>query len=407
MKFKEVGIQSPVLEGIEAMGFENTTPIQEKAIPVILEGKDLIACAQTGTGKTAAFLLPTIQQIQNQQSHGSIDALIIVPTRELAIQIDQQMQGLGYFVDISSLAIYGGGDGASWDVQKKALVNGANIIIATPGRLIAHLNQEYVDLSKVRHFILDEADRMLDMGFYDDIKKIMEGLPVKRQNLMFSATMPPKMRKLAKEVLNENPEEINIAISKPSEAIVQAAFMTYDGQKLDLIKHLLTAKPLDSVFVFLSKKTEVDRAAAEIRKLGINAAPIHSGLEQSKRETVLQDFINKKINVLVATDVMSRGIDIKGIDMVINYNVPGDAEDYVHRIGRTGRAESKGIAFTFVNEDDMFKFSKIEELIEKEILKVPLPQHIGEGPVYNPQSSAKNKGNGGRPKRGFSNRKKR
>ncbi|RJE72717.1 MULTISPECIES: DEAD/DEAH box helicase [Reichenbachiella] len=403
LKFKEVGIQSPVLESVEAMGYETTTPIQEQAIPIILNGKDLIACAQTGTGKTAAFLLPTIQQIQAQEDHGSIDALVIVPTRELAIQIDQQIQGLGYFVNISSLAIYGGGDGTSWDVQKKALVNGANVIIATPGRLIAHLNQEYVDLSKVKHFILDEADRMLDMGFYDDIKKIMEGLPAKRQNLMFSATMPPKMRKLAKEVLNE-PEELNIAISKPSAAIVQAAFMVYDGQKLDLIKHLLKAKPLESVFVFLSKKSEVDRAAAEIKKIGINAEAIHSGLEQSRREVVLQEFINKKINVLVATDVMSRGIDIKGIDMVINYNVPGDAEDYVHRIGRTGRAEAKGIAFTFVNEEDMFKFSKIEELIEKDIRKVPLPEYIGEGPEYNPKASSKFRGSS-RPKRGFSKRK--
>lgn len=403
LKFKEVGIQSPVLESVEAMGYETTTPIQEQAIPIILNGKDLIACAQTGTGKTAAFLLPTIQQIQAQEDHGSIDALVIVPTRELAIQIDQQIQGLGYFVNISSLAIYGGGDGTSWDVQKKALVNGANVIIATPGRLIAHLNQEYVDLSKVKHFILDEADRMLDMGFYDDIKKIMEGLPAKRQNLMFSATMPPKMRKLAKEVLNE-PEELNIAISKPSAAIVQAAFMVYDGQKLDLIKHLLKAKPLESVFVFLSKKSEVDRAAAEIKKIGINAEAIHSGLEQSRREVVLQEFINKKINVLVATDVMSRGIDIKGIDMVINYNVPGDAEDYVHRIGRTGRAEAKGIAFTFVNEEDMFKFSKIEELIEKDIRKVSLPEYIGEGPEYNPKASSKFRGSS-RPKRGFSKRK--
>ncbi|UXP30928.1 DEAD/DEAH box helicase [Reichenbachiella agarivorans] len=399
MKFKEVGIHSPVLEGVEAMGFENTTPIQAQAIPVILENKDLIACAQTGTGKTAAFLLPTIQQIYDQETHGSIDALVIVPTRELAIQIDQQMQGLGYFVNISSLAIYGGGDGASWDVQKKALVNGANMIIATPGRLIAHMNQGYVDFSKVKHFILDEADRMLDMGFYDDIKKIMEQLPAKRQNLMFSATMAPKMRKMAKEVLNENAVEINIAISKPSEAIVQAAFMVHDHQKLDLIKHLLKAKKLDSVFVFLSKKAEVDRAAAEIKKLGINAEAIHSGLEQTKREEVLREFVNKKINVLVATDVMSRGIDIKGIDMVVNYNVPGDAEDYVHRIGRTGRAEAKGIAFTFVNEEDMFKFSKIEELIEKDIRKVPLPAYIGEGPEYNPKAAYKSKGGGGNKRR--------
>lgn len=391
MRFDEIGIHNPTLDGVESMGFENATPIQEQAIPVILEGNDLIACAQTGTGKTAAFLLPILQKINDQSEHGNIDALVIVPTRELAIQIDQQIQGLGYFVNVSSLAIYGGGDGASWDIQKKALVNGANIIIATPGRIISHINQEYVDLSKVRHFILDEADRMLDMGFYDDIKKIMEGLPKDRQSLMFSATMPPKIRKLAKDVLKDAPVEISIAISKPSESIVQAAFMTYNGQKIDLIKHLLQAKPPESAFVFLSKKSEVDQTASAIKKLGIKAEAIHSGLEQEKREQVLQDFINKKLNVLVATDVMSRGIDIKGVDMVINYNVPNDAEDYVHRIGRTGRAESNGIAFTFISEEDMYKFNNIEELIEKEVLKLPMPEYIGEGPEYNPNASSRPK----------------
>lgn len=388
MNFEEVGITNPVLEGVEAMGFKKATPIQEQAIPVILQNKDLIACAQTGTGKTAAFLLPTMQQVQEQTDHGSIDVLVIVPTRELAIQIDQQIQGLGYFVDISSLAVYGGGDGMSWDVQKKALIKGANIIIATPGRMIAHLNQEYVDLSKVKHFILDEADRMLDMGFYDDIKKIMKYLPQKRQNLLFSATMPPKIRKLAKEVLVD-PEEINIAISKPSEAILQAAFMTYDGQKLPLIKHLLSAKKLDNVIVFLSKKSQVDQVARELKGLGLNASAIHSGLEQSKREVVLQEFVNKKINILVATDVMSRGIDIKGIDLVVNYNVPQDPEDYVHRIGRTGRAEAQGIAFTFVNEEDMANFGNIERLIERDIRKLNLPDHLGEGPEYNPDKRVK------------------
>ena len=403
MKFKEVGIHSPVLDGVDAMGYEETTPIQERAIPIILENKDLIACAQTGTGKTAAFLLPTMQQIHDQTDHGSIDALVIVPTRELSVQIDQQIQGLGYFVEMSSLAVYGGGDGMSWDVQKKALIKGANIIIATPGRMIAHLNQEYVDLSKVKHFILDEADRMLDMGFYDDLMKIMKFVPKESQHLMFSATMPSNIRKLAKEILKD-PEEISIAIAKPAENILQAAFLIYDGQKPALIKHIFKAKQLDSVIVFLSRKTEVDKIAREISSLGINAAPIHSGLEQSKRESVLQDFINRKINVLVATDVMSRGIDIKGIDMVINYNVPSDAADYVHRIGRTGRAEADGIAFTFINEEDMFNFSAIEKLIGNEVRKVKLPEHIGEGPVFNPKRQPKGRGNG-RGKRNFSKRK--
>lgn len=398
MDFKQLGIESPVLDGVEAMGFKEATPIQAEAIPIILDKKDLIGCAQTGTGKTAAFLLPTLQQIKEQSDHGSIDALIIVPTRELAIQIDQQIQGLAYFVDVSSLPVYGGGDGVSWDVQKNALIKGANIIIATPGRMIAHINQEYVDLSKVRHFILDEADRMLDMGFYDDIKKIMKCLPTERQNLLFSATMPPKIRKLAQEVLNE-PEEVSIAISKPSESIVQASFMVYDGQKLDVIKHILTAKPLNSVFVFLSKKSEVDVVARELKSLGLKAEPIHSGLEQDKREVVLQDFVNKKLNILVATDVMSRGIDIKGVDMVINYNVPNDPEDYVHRIGRTGRAESEGVAFTFVNKDDMLKYHNIEKLIGKSITQVRLPGDLEEGPEYDPEKfNRRRRPNGGRRK---------
>ncbi|MEO9966557.1 MAG: DEAD/DEAH box helicase [Reichenbachiella sp.] len=401
MKFKEVGIHPPVLDGVDAMGFENTTPIQEKAIPIVLQNKDLIACAQTGTGKTAAFLLPTMQQINDQTDHGNIDALVVVPTRELSVQIDQQIQGLGYFVETSSLAVYGGGDGANWDVQKKALIKGANIIIATPGRLIAHINQEYVDLSKVKHFILDEADRMLDMGFYDDLMKIIKHIPKDCQRLMFSATMPPKIRKLAKEILKD-PEEINIAISKPSENILQGAFMIYDGQKPDLIKHIFSAKKMDSVIVFLSRKSEVDKIAREISSLGINAAPIHSGLEQAKRESVLQDFINKKINVLVATDVMSRGIDIKEIDMVINYNVPGDPADYVHRIGRTGRADANGVAFTFVNQEDMYNFSNIETLIGKEVQKIKLPEHIGEGPAYDPKKTYKpSRGGGGRNSRRF------
>lgn len=390
MKFDELGVTSPVLDGIEAMGFKNATPIQEQSIPIIIEGNDLIACAQTGTGKTAAFLLPVMQKINEASQHTSIDALIICPTRELAVQIDNQVQGLGYYANVSSLPVYGGGDGMSWDVQKKALVKGANIIVATPGRMIAHLNQEYVDLSKVSYFILDEADRMLDMGFYDDIKKIMEYLPKKRQNLMFSATMPPKIRKMAKETLVD-PKEVSIAISKPAERVVQAAFLAYDGQKPDLLKHLFKAKQLKSVIVFLSQKSQVDKTAAMIKKMDINAAGIHSGLEQSERENVLQKFTNREINVLVATDVMSRGIDIDGIDMVINYNVPQDAEDYIHRIGRTARASAKGIAFTFVNDEDMYRLGKIEQLIGDEIRKVKLPDYIGEGPAYNPNAPKYNK----------------
>ncbi len=385
MKFKEIGIHNPVLEGVESMGFEEATPIQEQAIPVILENKDLLACAQTGTGKTAAFLLPVLQKISDSSHHGEINTLIIVPTRELAIQIDNQIQGLGYFVGVSSIAIYGGGDGSSWDNQKKALVKGADIIVATPGRIIAHINQEYVKLDTVKHFILDEADRMLDMGFYDDIKLIMKKLPQERQNLMFSATMPPNIRKLTKEVLKD-PEQINIAISKPAENIVQAAFLTYDNQKAGLLKHLLQARKMTSVIVFSSKKTSVDQLTREFKKMGIQAEAIHSGLEQKHREEVLQQFANRKVHVLVATDVVSRGIDITGIEMVVNYDVPQDAEDYVHRIGRTARASSDGVAFTFINENDMARFSRIENLIEREVRKVKLPSYLGEGPEYNPKA---------------------
>ena len=399
MKFTEAGIRSPLLEGIGAMGFEHTTPIQAQAMPIILENKDLIACAQTGTGKTAAFLLPIMQRIHAQINHGNIDALVMVPTRELAIQIDQQLQGLAYFMDISSLAVYGGGDGTGWEVQKKALIKGAHIIIATPGRMIAHLNQEYVDLSKLKHFVLDEADRMLDMGFYDDLKKIMQFVPQESQRLMFSATMPPRIRALAKETLKD-PEEINIAIAKPAESILQAAFMVYESQKLSLIAHIFKAKSLESVIIFLSRKSQVNQVARMIKDLGIRAEAIHSGLEQSQREAVLQDFINRKVHVLVATDVMSRGIDIKGIDMVINYNVPRDAADYVHRIGRTGRADADGVAFTFVNEEDMFSFSEIEKLIGKPIRRVKLPEHLGKGPAYQPKRPpAKPKGRLGKQPR--------
>lgn len=394
MKFKEIGIENPVLEGVEAMGFEEATPIQEQAIPEILNNKDLIACAQTGTGKTAAFLLPVMQKIHKEGNNGKISTVIISPTRELAVQIDNQIQGLGYFLSISSIPVYGGGDGSSWDTQKRALVDGADIVVATPGRLIAHMQQEYVDFSHVKHFILDEADRMLDMGFYDDIKLIMEKMPKERQNLMFSATMPSKIRKLAKEVL-VNPIEISIAISKPAENIVQAAFLAHDGQKAELLKHLLSAKPLKSVIVFTSRKSSVDQLTREFKKMGIKAEAIHSGLEQAKREEVLREFINRNVNVMVATDVLSRGIDIEGIDMVVNYNVPQDAEDYVHRIGRTARASADGIAFTFINAEEGYLFRKIEALIEREVRKVKLPAHLGEGPEYTTNKPFDKRRNGG------------
>ncbi|MDA0196633.1 MAG: DEAD/DEAH box helicase [Bacteroidetes bacterium] len=390
MTFSDFGFSSEIIEGLEAMGFQNPTPIQEQAIPVIQEGKDLIGCAQTGTGKTAAFLLPILNKIHQAEKHDNIKVLIIVPTRELAIQIDNQIQGLAYYLNVSSIAVYGGGDGSSWDIQKKAIQTGADIMVATPGRLIAHINQEYVDLTSIKHVILDEADRMLDMGFNEDITRIIKDVPKERQTLLFSATMPKKIRELSQKILS-HPEEISLAISKPAERVVQGAFLTFDGQKNSLIAHLLQAKTLKSVLIFCSRKSTVKELNRDLKKLGIQSEAIHSDLEQHEREKLLLDYRNRTFPVLIATDILSRGIDIEDIDLVMNYDVPRDAEDYVHRIGRTARASSKGIAFTLINEDDMWKFHQIERLIGSEVRKIKLPPHLGSGPDYDPQGS-KNRG---------------
>ncbi|MEL7003992.1 MAG: DEAD/DEAH box helicase [Bacteroidota bacterium] len=391
MKFKEFDLDPKLLEGIESIGFENATPVQDQAIPVILEHKDVIASAQTGTGKTAAFLLPTIHHILQSDSTGSIKALVIVPTRELAIQIDQQMEGLSYFTSVSSIAVYGGGDGSTFAREQQALREGADMIIGTPGRLIAHLNLGYVKLDGLQHLILDEADRMLDMGFHDDLMKIISYLPEKRQNLLFSATMPPKMRTMAGKILND-PEEINIAISKPAERIFQAAFVVYDSQKIELVKHILSAKQLKSVIVFCSTKTSAKQLNRELKKLDFASEDIHSDLDQAEREKVLISFKNRKLNVLVATDILSRGIDIEDIDLVINYDVPNDGEDYIHRIGRTARAASKGVAFTFINEKEQRQFYEIEELLGEPVPKARVPEHIGEAPEYNPDKFKRKSG---------------
>lgn len=383
MKFTELNLEGSLQEGLHAMGFETLTPIQEQAIPVILNNTDLIACAQTGTGKTAAFVLPILNKLA-ASGNDSTNTLIVVPTRELALQIDQAIQGFSYFTSVSSLAIYGGNDGIMFEQEKKALTNGANIIIATPGRLMAHLNMGYVKFDSIQHLILDEADRMLDMGFVDDIVKITTYLPKQRQTLMFSATMPPKIRELAKKLLT-NPIQINIAISKPAEGVVQGAYMTYDSQKNKLIEHLLTGNDLTSVIIFLSTKQNVKTLERDLLKAGIKAKAVHSDLEQAERENALLSFRSKQTQVLVATDVLSRGIDIEDIGLVINYDVPGDAEDYIHRIGRTARAASKGVALTFINEHDQYKFFKIENLIGSEIKKLPLPDGFGDAPAYNPE----------------------
>jgi superfamily II DNA/RNA helicase len=372
------------------MGFETPSPVQELSIPKIIENKDMIVCAQTGTGKTAAYLLPVMDQIQKNQIDG-FSTLILVPTRELAMQIDQQMEGFGYFVSITSLSVYGGGDSSVWDQQKKGLIEGVDVVIATPGRMISHLNLGYVNTSKIKHLILDEADRMLDMGFYDDLMQIVSYLPSKRQNLMFSATMPPKIRELAGKIL-VNPESINIAISKPAEGVLQAAYMLFEEQKIPLIINLLEGKDLKSVIIFSSTKSNVKVITKDLQKHNFKVAGIQSDLEQREREEVLREFKNRKYQILVATDIIARGIDIDLIDLVINFDVPKDAEDYVHRVGRTARAESEGVALTFITTKDQNDFKKIEDLIESPIYKIPVPDELGEAPEYNPKTYRKANG---------------
>lgn len=369
------------------MGFLTPTPIQEQAIPVILRNQDIIACAQTGTGKTAAYILPVINKIIKSGAQ-TTNTLVIAPTRELAIQIDEAIQGFAYFAPVSSIAIFGGNDGISFEQEKRALSQGANIIIATPGRLISHLNMGYVKMDSLQHLILDEADRMLDMGFSDDINKIIRFLPPKRQNLLFSATMPNKIRELAKKLL-VSPEQINIALSKPAEGVMQGAYVVYNTQKMELLKSLLKGKDLASIIIFSSKKDKVKDLEKELKRAGFSVSAIHSDLEQSERNEVLRLFKNKKLQTLVATDILSRGIDIDSIGLVVNYDVPGDAEDYIHRVGRTARAESTGVALTFINPEDQYRFKKIEDLIGSEVKKIPLPENLGPGPEYAPEKQPK------------------
>jgi ATP-dependent RNA helicase RhlE len=389
LTFKEFNFQPELTEGLLYMGFDKATPIQEQAIPLILDNRDLIACAQTGTGKTAAYLLPIINKII-QAPGDYINTLIIVPTRELAIQIDESLQGFSYFAPVSALAIYGGNNGSAFDQEKKALTEGANIIIATPGRLISHLNMGYVKTAHLKHLILDEADRMLDMGFSEDLQKIIDHLPKQKQTLLFSATMPPKIRTLAKKIL-VNQAEINIALSKPAEGVTQAAYVVYDAQKMELLKDLLNEKEMSSVIIFSSKKDKVKELERELIRNKFNAAAIHSDLEQNERNDVLRKFKNKNLQVLVATDILSRGIDIDSISLVVNYDVPGDAEDYIHRVGRTARAETTGKAVTFINDHDQYKFKKIEDLIGYAVNKIPVPQRLGNAPEYTPEDKTKRK----------------
>ncbi len=401
MKFAELGLNESILEAIGYMGFDTATPIQEKIIPEILKGKDVIACAQTGTGKTAAFVLPSLQLIA-ENSKDETNTLILSPTRELAIQIEQQIQGLSYFLGVSSLAIYGGGDGNSFTEQKKALQSGTNVIVATPGKLISHLNLGYVKFDTVTHLILDEADRMLDMNFFDDIEKIRKYLPNLKQTSMFSATMSPKIKDMAKKILN-NPTQVILELSKPAEGVLQVAYPCYDQQKSALILNLVRdRKSLESIIVFCSTKKKVSEVFQELRAAGESVEAISSSLDQDKRESVLLKFRAKKIRILVGTDVISRGIDIKDINLVINYGVPNEAEDYVHRVGRTARANTTGIAITLVSPRDMAQFEEIEKLIGRTVTKSPLPEGIGAAPKWN----AKKPSGGGGNKRNYKGKRK-
>ncbi len=399
MNFKDFKFDQRLLEGIDASGYETATPVQEQVIPLVLEGKDLIASAQTGTGKTAAFLLPLINNIISAPiDHHSITALVIVPTRELAIQIAQHMEGLSYFTSVSSIAVFGGGDGNAFIQEKKALSAGADVVVCTPGKMIAHINMGYVKFKGLKYLVLDEADRMLDMGFYDDIMRIIQELPAKRQNLLFSATMPHKIRELAKKILHQ-PVEINISISKPNDKITQLAYVLHDTQKIPLVKYILHQKTFSSVLIFCSSKLSVKQLTRELKRDRLPADEIHSDLEQDKREEVLMFFKSGRIKILVATDILSRGIDIDNIGMVLNYDVPHDGEDYVHRIGRTARAEAEGTAISFISVKEQRKFAAIEKLLEKEVPKEKLPDQFGEAPAYNPSTFVKRNNSG---KRNFS-----
>ena len=385
MKFNKIGLSNQLQEGLEMMGFENATPVQEQAIPIILDGKDLIACAQTGTGKTAAFVLPILSILSNNKQTNKVKALIIAPTRELAKQIDMQIEGFSYYTNSSSYPIYGGGTGPEFENQKQALVKGTDIIICTPGRLMAHLKFNYFDTSEIEYLILDEADRMLDMGFYDDILSISKKIPKKRQTLLFSATMPSKIRKLAENILI-NPSSISLAISKPAEGIKQSAYLINDDQKIRLIRDILKEKerekPLSHVLIFASSIKSVKEIKRTLNKSGLRSSDMHSELNQEQREDTIRDFKNKKIKILVATDILSRGIDIKGIELVMNYEVPHDAEDYVHRIGRTARADRTGEAITFINQKQVKNFMDIETLIDKSVIKNNLPENYEKGPKF-------------------------
>ena len=408
MKFEETYLNDNILDALYDMRFEECTPIQEKCIPEILDYHDVMGVAQTGTGKTAAYLLPILSMLdEDDYPKDAINCIIMSPTRELAQQIDQAMQGFGYYLDgISSVAVYGGNDGSRYDQEMRSLRMGADVVIATPGRLLSHIRMGNVDLSRVSFFVLDEADRMLDMGFYDDIMTIVKGLPQNRQTIMFSATMPDKIQTLARNILYK-PVEVKIAVSKPAEKIKQSAYVCYDTQKLPILRHIFATEEQKRIIIFSGKKERVKEINRELQKMKVNCCSMHSDLTQQERDEVMYLFKSGQKDVLVATDIVARGIDIDDIRMVINYDVPHDAEDYVHRIGRTARADRDGVAITLVNPDDIRRFQQIEHFLEKEVIKTPLPDGLGDAPEYKsperrkgPRGGGKRRGNRGGKKNG-------
>jgi len=385
MKFEELNLEESVLDGLRAMNFYETTPIQELSIPHIMAGKDIMGFAQTGTGKTAAYVLPIINALcKGAHPSDAVNAVIMSPTRELAQQIDQQIEGFSYYMPVSAVAIYGGTDGIAFAQQERGLKMGADIVIATPGRLISHINMGYVDLSKTSFFILDEADRMLDMGFFDDIMQIYKLLSPTCQVIMFSATMPPKIRELAKTILKD-PEEVQVALSRPPDSILQSAYICYDEQKVPLLIDVFKRGNPQRVIIFSSKKVKVKVLATTLKRAGFNVKEMHSDLDQSTREQVMRDFKNGHIDILVATDVVARGIDITDISLIVNFDIPNDCEDYVHRIGRTARGtHGEGLAITFVGLREQAKFKEIEVFLGKEIYKIPINPSFGKVPLYAP-----------------------
>lgn len=394
MDFYELDLNDHVLDALDDMNFTDTTPIQEHAIPPILEGHDIMGIAQTGTGKTAAYLLPILSLLEDGgYPKDAINCIIMSPTRELAQQIDQAMQGFSYYLDgVSSVAVYGGNDGIRYEQEKRAMQHGADIIIATPGRLISHLSLGNIDLSRVSFFVLDEADRMLDMGFSDDILQIAKALPSDRQNILFSATMPEKIQQLARSIMHD-PVEIKLAVSKPAEKIQQSAYICYEAQKINLVKHIFTQIPPERVIIFSGSKVKTKDLAISLQRAGFNARAMHSDLTQPERDEVMYLFRSAQVDILVATDIVARGIDIDDIQLVINYDVPHDEEDYVHRIGRTARAGRGGQAITLVGEKDQPQFKQIERFLEKEVTKNNIPEALGEGPVYSGRASKGNQAN--------------